>query len=455
MQRCRRNSDPESRFRALRLPLSIVVLAALYVVPVNAQWVHVARPMGDFPRRLPPTNQLPQSFGSGMLFTEQRQLFGPQPTGAFVQSPSHWTGYQPAQHSQFAPPPAAVGNHSVAKMTSFGGYVPAQQHSGPLPGFSLFFASGEDEEDKEEPKEDGKSKNADQSNSSDPSSQRSADPNKPLGEEPADTTRSFLRSATVLLEPGHMQFDFGLEYSHFETRDLVGANGNIALVRARRRQWFIPLAVRYGLTDKSQLFTNIPIGASLLEATTSGGGDTTSVFGMGDVQAGFLHVLKEQDDCGPDIIFGSSFTAPTGADAFHPGAVAYLGSGFWNVETHVTMIKSLDPAVIIGALGYAHYFQADHLGQTIRLGERITYDFGAGFAINDTVTFSTILQGSFQFPSEVDGSPLPNSSIEPISLRVALTDYVSKDKIIEPFARFGLTEDAAQAELGVITTYSY
>ena len=470
-----------TRTRLRAAPFYLAAVLGAYASLAFAQW---AIPIGSGMKRLPPTRSTNESqMPPAPARIGERASWDSQPNRG-TRVAQIWSDYRsPASSKQLAQidgshlavgpqhswlqrlPPTdqeiAGPAHSSSLVSAFGGMVPSNTQpsnsaSSSLPGYSLFFASEEQEEEKEkdEDKEaDAKDSAATKSNNS--NGQSGSDAKKPLGEEPDDTSRSFLRSATVLLEPGHIQVDVGLEYVHFESRDLFGVNGDFALERSRRRQWYFPFAVRYGWDKQTQLYMNLPVGAAHLETSTTGGGDTTSVFGMGDVQAGFLKVLSEQDDCGPDVIFGGSFSAPTGADAFHPGRVAYLGSGFWNVETSLSLIKNVDPAVLLAGVSYVHSFQADHLGQQFRLGERFTYDFGAGFAINDTVTFSTILQGSFQFPIEIDGTPLPNSSLEPISLRMALTDYISANKIIEPYVRLGLTEDSPQAELGVITTYSY
>jgi len=47
---------------------------------------------------------------------------------------------------------------------------------------------------------------------------------------------------------------------------------------------------------------------------------------------------------------------------------------------------------------------------------------------------------------------LPDTDLEPLSLRFALTAVTARRRIIEPFVRFGLTSDESDANVGVVVT---
>ena len=88
-------------------------------------------------------------------------------------------------------------------------------------------------------------------------------------------------------------------------------------------------------------------------------------------------------------------------------------------------------------------------------GEEINYNCGVGLAINDRITFSTAFLGQYISETQVNGNSVPGSDLEPITLRLALTAITSPCHIIEPFVRFGLTDDAADADVGVVVTRSF
>ena len=115
-------------------------------------------------------------------------------------------------------------------------------------------------------------------------------------------------------------------------------------------------------------------------------------------------------------------------------------------------MRAYDPAVVFYGVGYKHYFARDYLGGEMAPGEEINYSFGMGFALNDSLTLSTTLLGSYQTEMRFDGAGLPGTSMEPLSLRLALTAVMSRRRIIEPFVRFGLTSDAPDAHIGIIVT---
>ena len=272
-----------------------------------------------------------------------------------------------------------------------------------------------------------------------------------LGQAPEDTSLLFLRRSTPLLEPGQWELDFGLSYSFQEFEGLtVLPDNSLSTGRVRTRRLTVPLAVRYGWSKRMQPFLNLPVGLAHLERADLARDEITSVVGVGDLTMGFNYLLHQSDSEYPDVIGGLTVGAPTGAHPFElsPGPAA-LGSGFWSVTGNVLLVKSVDPAVIFGGIGYSHQFDESYLGLNIDPGEVFFYSFGSGFAINDKLTLTTSLFGSYQTNTKVNNRSISNSGLEPISMRFSLTASKSRCLIIEPFAAFGLTEDAPDARVGI------
>lgn len=299
-------------------------------------------------------------------------------------------------------------------------------------------------------------------------------PQEPIGQAPQDNRLNFLRSATVLLQPGQMQFDWGVRYTW---RDF--SHYDFALpFTLRNRQLVSPFAIRYGLTPRIQLFANLPLGFAIGERADPAGvqipGRNTfkSVFGMADTSAGVTYLIQKGQCDEPDIIGTVGFVAPTGhhpfeniTDPLRTDPTPISGSGFWGVNANVTFIKTYDPAVIFGNLGYSHLFArtfGDGInGATVWPGESFTYGLGMGFAINDRLTLSTIYQGAFQTRTVIDQTqfgiarPRATFNLEPMVLRTALTATVNPRQIVEPFVIFGLNRDAPEADIGVTSTHTY
>jgi hypothetical protein len=179
------------------------------------------------------------------------------------------------------------------------------------------------------------------------------------------------------------------------------------------------------------------------------------VFGIGDISVGTTVVLNhgKKKDTQPDLIGSLSLSIPTGDTPFGVGANdPALGTGFWGVSANLNAVQSYDPVVLFASIGYSHFFGRTYFGNHIQLGETISYGFGAGLSINDEITLSTSLSGSYQFDAQVGGVRFPRTSIEPVSLRMALTGTMFKCHIVEPFVSFGLTDDATDVNFGLIIT---
>lgn len=313
-------------------------------------------------------------------------------------------------------------------------------------------------------------------------------PEQPIGRAPEDTRLNFLRTATVLLQPGQMQFDYGVRYVF---RDFSAADLLFPFTR-RNRQLYSPFAVRYGLAPRVQLYANLPLGFAIGERNdlaTAGGpvggvfvpgilGDDshTGIFGLADTSAGVTYLIQKGQCDEPDIIGSLGFVAPTGHHAFEDIAdplrakpTPISGSGFWAVNTNVTFIKTYDPAVIYGSLGYTHLF-ARRFGNALNgafviPGESFSYGLGLGFAINDRITLSSSFSGTVQTQTSIDlVRTLPGVGtqqtftgvhVETMQIRHALTCTVSPCQIVEPFVIFGLTRDTPEADLGVTCTRTY
>ena len=280
---------------------------------------------------------------------------------------------------------------------------------------------------------------------------------KPLGKAPEDNRLLFLREATVLLQPGQWQMDYGIAYSMQEWfRPIVLPNLNLSEDRFRDRRVYVPFALRAGVTKRLQAFCNAPFGVGMMDYTNGVVSTTDSAFGMLDVALGANYLLYKGKDFCPDVVVTVDGTIPVGPLPYRPDVTrAYLSDGFYSGGVNALFIHTYDPVVVFYGVGYRHRMERDYLGGVVTPGEEISYNLGAGFAINDRITFSTTLLGSYQTEYQFNGVYIPGSSQEPITLRFALTAFTGKCHIIEPFASVGMTRDAPDARLGINITRTF
>ncbi|GEO43189.1 hypothetical protein SAE02_73370 [Skermanella aerolata] len=250
-------------------------------------------------------------------------------------------------------------------------------------------------------------------------------------DEDPNLNRVFLREATVLLAPGEIDTELAFSYA----RDEVGGETN--------RDLRLGPSVRVGILDRLEAFADIAVAYADREIVTGAetlGGEET---GLGDLVAGLKYLAVREDELWPDIVLAGSVTFPTAKDPAigNPNRVA-LGGGRWRVSGAATFIRSYDPAVLFGSVGYTHSFKDTLSGVEIEGGQSVSYSFGAGFAINNQISLSGQFFGAYQTEIKLNGEEIDGSNREPMALRSSLTYRIADGQYLEPAVTYGLNDSA-------------
>jgi len=276
------------------------------------------------------------------------------------------------------------------------------------------------------------------------------------GEEQPDQNIQFLRSASVLLNPGQFQFDYGLIYvKNTQPLPISLFPSGVAAAEIEQRSLQVPLAVRYGWKEDIQLSAALPVGWSQSQFSSNGLFDTyDNQVGIGDLELGLnYHCLDASGEYCPDVILSFGLTVPTGDGQFATSGVnqAALAADVWGTSLQVLCIQRCDPIVFFYGAGYRYQFEEDFDGLKVQYGQQFTYNFGVGFAVNERVTLSTSFLGAVETEIQINGQGVPGTIREPLRTRFAAT--VSRcERIIEPFVEIGMTPAAADAVFGIVWT---
>jgi hypothetical protein len=128
-----------------------------------------------------------------------------------------------------------------------------------------------------------------------------------------------------------------------------------------------------------------------------------------------------------------------------------LGTGFWNIGGSVSLVKTIDPVVLFGSLGYNAVIERNGIDP----GDQIPYSLGMGFSLNDRVSFSAALNGAAIMRAKENGREITGSGRDIHSLNLAVTVQVSKGLFVEPFVNFGLSEEATDLFAGINVPYRF
>lgn len=273
---------------------------------------------------------------------------------------------------------------------------------------------------------------------------RAAEP----AEAPTKKSPGASRGVEDLLLEEHTLFDqkfsaeLGFELAHFDRSQLV-LNGFLALDAIFLGDISIDeidsdilttnLTGRWTVTDRLQLNMNVPF--VYRETTTrSGGQELSSILetekkvddsDLGDITLGVSYRLFPETLTRPDIVWNTSVIAPTGRD---PYGIDFLedplntnleypeelptGSGLWGVQTGLSFLKTVDPAILFGSISWRHYFEDDFddLGSDpealpspgeVQLGDQYQFSLGIAFALNERTSLSTSFTQRFIDETEI------------------------------------------------------
>ena len=315
------------------------------------------------------------------------------------------------------------------------------------------------------------------------------------------------RGVEDLLLEEHTLFDqkfsaeLGFEFAHFDRSQLI-LNGFLALDAIFLGDISIDeidsdilttsLTGRWTVTDRLQLSLGVPF--VYRETTTrSGGQELSSILetekkvddsDLGDITLGVSYRLFPETPARPDIVWNTSVIAPTGRE---PYGIDFLedplntnleypeelptGSGLWGVQTGLSFLKTLDPAILFGTISWRHYFEEDFndLGSDpeaapspgdVQLGDQYQFSLGIAFALNERTSLSTSFTQRFINETEITrpgfgaqsvvGSDTTTGTFD-IGVTYAMTDRLS----VVTNLGIGLTNDASDYAFALKLPYRF
>lgn len=298
----------------------------------------------------------------------------------------------------------------------------------------------------------------------------------PGQEGPAKETLSIERllvtRGNVLLSQGQIEIEPSFQYAHFSSQQLAVSGfailpslviGQISTQRIQRDILIPAITVRGGIFDWLQADAVVPYRWQrdrITDSLATVEGEATNA-GIGDIEGGLsLQVLRERGLI-PDMILGFRYKTRTGEDPFEVqpkqtigGTTLFepaLGTGFETYRPGLTLVKSVDPAIIFGGVGVVLSQARDVTLQNNRVaeidpGNSWEFNVGFAFALNPDISLNAQyvqrFTGHTNFKSDSLDIELPGTTLNVGTANFGFTWALSRYLAMDFALGIGLTEDA-------------
>jgi hypothetical protein len=254
----------------------------------------------------------------------------------------------------------------------------------------------------------------------------------------------FLREQLVLSRRGELSLEVDTFYSTGTRNQFVRSDGSVAFIERTNQTVSTTIIPRYGIIDGLELDLAIPFGYAKQEIDFGVTRSSTDDFGLGDIAGRLRYQLWSESGARPALILeleGKSRTR----------SAPLLGTDNWNVGGGVTLVKTLDPVVFFGRLGYTATLEREGRDP----GDQIRYQLGMGFSLNDRVSFKMQVDGAAVGRAKLNGREISGSSLNIIGLLFAVTTRATRYLFVEPAVSIGLTDDTPDVVAGFDLVYQF
>ena len=295
----------------------------------------------------------------------------------------------------------------------------------------------------------------------------------------------------------------GLTYSRYDRKQITLNGflaldaiflGNIAIENVESDTLNYNLAARWGVSPNLTLNLDVPYIARKTVYQKGGAGgaaatiaqEETTGSGIGDVVASANYRLFGESGARPETVLNFGVTMPTGREPYGiPWTVLErddddfirfavpdhqpTGNGAWQASIGLAAVKTSDPAILFGNIGYTYSFKAsfddiDNNPDTVnpgdvKLGDSFYYGAGVAFAFNERTSFSMSFSNrlSARARTRIDGQPwlkVIGSDANAAMFNLGVTYAMSQNATVVGLLGIGLTPDAPDFTLGFKIPYS-
>ncbi|UVE19714.1 transporter [Pseudomonas sp. LS44] len=319
---------------------------------------------------------------------------------------------------------------------------------------------------------------------------------------PARSVENLYDEASGFFGGGAFSVETGLSYSHYDTRQLFLNGflaldsiflGNLGVDQINSDYFTLDLTSRYNWHQRWQFDVNAPIvyRQSTYESAGAAGGASNQISDetvkgdprLGDVNFGVSYKFMDESESQPDAVVSFRVKAPTGDEPYGiklepvPGNNNLnvpedlpTGNGVWSVTPGLSLVKTVDPAVLFGNISYTYNLEesVDDLSPTqgvkqpgkVKLGNWFQYGMGLAFALNERMSLSMsysqlIAQKSKVKSDGLEWETVSGSDANAAYFNIGSTFAVNQNLTVVPNLSIGLTPDSPDFTFSVKFPYYF
>lgn len=296
-------------------------------------------------------------------------------------------------------------------------------------------------------------------------------------------------------------FDAGFSYSYYDRRQLALSGflaldaiflGTINLDQAKATTYTIDLTGRFGVSDRLSLEASVPYVYRDSRFVSGGAGGAASQIseanlssnGIGDASVAAYYQFVKETARWPDVVGSVRVRGPSGRDPFGLKLIQVdddntnlilpeslpTGTGVWSATANVSVLRSYDPVILFGNLGYTYNKPEDFddispvLNQVspaeVALGHTLQLSGGLAIALNDRSAVSFSVSSALQAATHTQAPGgeevrVPGSSSNSTAFNIGGTYTLPSGWIFNGQLAAGLTPDAPNFVFGLHASRMY
>ncbi|TZF87266.1 transporter [Cognatilysobacter lacus] len=296
--------------------------------------------------------------------------------------------------------------------------------------------------------------------------------------------------------------DSGFTWSYYDRRQLTLSGflaldaiflGTINLDQSKASLETFDITGRYGLTDRLSLEASLPyvfrdtrfVSGGAGGASTSLSEVSVSSHGIGDASLAAYYQIVKENARWPDVVGSLRVKAPTGRDPFGLKLIQAngdntnlivpadlpTGSGLWSVTGNVSVLRTYDPVILFGNVGYTWNRPGnfDDISPVltavaparVSLGQVFQLSGGVAIALNDRAAISLSVATAMQAathtraPGDPKDSRVPGSSSNSTALNIGSSYVLPSGWTFSGQLAAGLTPDSPNYVIALRSSRSF